>query len=250
MSHSDRRVILGLDCATAACSAAVLIGPQTAARLQEPMRHGQAERIVPMIAEALAAAGLCPAQLDGIAVTVGPGAFTGVRVGLSAALGLARAAGVPCAGVTVTEALAAGIAPEPGGRLIVALDSRRPDAPFLELFSAADGPDPVWQGEGPVAADPVSATALGRRLQAAEDGPVLLCGDAAGWMAGPLSEAGIEASIMQNGTAQDGTADPVQVARLGALALRAGTARPAQPLYLRAPDVSAPARDRARRPAG
>lgn len=72
------------------------------------MHKGQAERLAPMVGEAIAAAGIGFTQLDRIAVTTGPGSFTGVRVGLSFARALALALGKPCIGVSTLEALALG----------------------------------------------------------------------------------------------------------------------------------------------
>ncbi|MCB2100253.1 MAG: tRNA (adenosine(37)-N6)-threonylcarbamoyltransferase complex dimerization subunit type 1 TsaB, partial [Rhodobacterales bacterium] len=98
--------LLALDSATGACSAAVRAGGALVAHRFQAMARGQAEALMPMAAEVLAEAGLTATDLDGVAVTRGPGAFTGLRIGLSAARGLALAAGVPCLGVTTFQALA------------------------------------------------------------------------------------------------------------------------------------------------
>ncbi|HRP09936.1 MAG TPA: tRNA (adenosine(37)-N6)-threonylcarbamoyltransferase complex dimerization subunit type 1 TsaB [Terricaulis sp.] len=99
-------LVLAIDTSLDACSVALVRGDAVLAELSEPMQRGQAERLAPMAQEVIAAAGVSFAQLDRIAVTTGPGSFTGVRVGLSFARALALALGKPCVGVSTLEALA------------------------------------------------------------------------------------------------------------------------------------------------
>ncbi len=99
-------IVLALDTALDACSVAILRGHAVLADLNEPMQRGQAERLAPMAREAAAAAGVAFSELDRVAVTRGPGSFTGVRVGLSFARALALALAKPCVGVSTLEALA------------------------------------------------------------------------------------------------------------------------------------------------
>jgi tRNA threonylcarbamoyl adenosine modification protein YeaZ len=117
--------VLALDAALARCSAAVIVEQQTLAAREEHATRGHGS-LLPVMADAvLGVAGLGAGELDLIAVTVGPGSFTGIRAALALAHGIACAAGVPLVGVTVGEALADAL-PRLGGRhLWCAIDSRR-----------------------------------------------------------------------------------------------------------------------------
>ena len=188
------------------------------------MARGQAEALVPMIGEVLAEAGVDARALDLVAVTVGPGGFTGLRIGIAAARGLALAAGVPAIGVTNFVAVARGVSMElrAGRSLVVALDSKREEI-YLQTF-ASDG---TALSPGAL----VPPTALARHLP---DGPLAVAGDAGERLAAALGDARI---------ARDpgcGLPDPTDVARLGAEAWGRGERAPPRPLYLRAPDTTEP----------
>lgn len=99
-------IVLALDTALDGCAVALADGAQIRAHLNEQMERGQAERLAPMVREAVSAAGAVFSDIERIAVTTGPGSFTGVRVGLSFARALALALGKPCLGVSTLEALA------------------------------------------------------------------------------------------------------------------------------------------------
>jgi len=99
-------LVLGIDTSLDACSAAIVRDGETLAHLREEMNRGQAERLAPMVREVAQQAGVTFAELDRVAVTTGPGSFTGVRVGLSFARTLALSLGKPCVGVSTLEALA------------------------------------------------------------------------------------------------------------------------------------------------
>lgn len=98
--------ILAMDCTHGACSAAFFNGEKVVSEIVEKIENGQAERLIPMICDVLAQARVDFKALDAIAVTTGPGSFTGVRVGLAAADGIALAANLPMTGVSVADVLA------------------------------------------------------------------------------------------------------------------------------------------------
>lgn len=98
--------VLAIDTALEACGAALIEDGAMRAHAQEFMAKGQAERLAPMVREVFNEAGCALRDVDRIVVTVGPGSFTGVRVGLAFARGLAVALTKPCIGVATLEALA------------------------------------------------------------------------------------------------------------------------------------------------
>jgi tRNA threonylcarbamoyladenosine biosynthesis protein TsaB len=224
--------VLGFDSAGQSCAAAVLRDGRVAARRFVAMERGQAALLLPMIEAVLAEAGLGMAGLDLIAATVGPGAFTGLRIGLAAARGLALASGVPVIGVTTFAAVAAAVpaALRAGRSLLVALDSKR-----AELFVQAFADDRGACGDGAL----VAPADLAAWVPA---GPLLLAGDAAPRAAAALSGRDV---AMAPGPGQP---DAVDVARLGAGAWRPGSRPPLPvPLYLRPPDTTLPRRSVAAR---
>src|SRR5260370_17421200 len=106
-------LILAIETALDACAAAVLDtdASKIVAQESQPMKRGHAEALMPLIARVMNASGVAFAALDRIAVTTGPGSFTGLRVGLSAARGIALAAGKPVVGLTTLAPYAAPAVP-------------------------------------------------------------------------------------------------------------------------------------------
>jgi tRNA threonylcarbamoyl adenosine modification protein YeaZ len=166
--------ILALDAALARCAAAIVVDREVLAARQTAATQGHAALLPLMAKEVLAEAGMTAASLDLVAVTVGPGSFTGIRAGLALAYGIAVAAGVPVVGVTVGETLAESL-PFLGERhLWTAIDSRRGRV-FLErgdtVISASLDALPVPAGKVAVAGD--AAPQVAARL-AARDADVML----------------------------------------------------------------------------
>ena len=124
--------ILALDSAVARCSATIVVGNEVVAVRQADIDRGHATVLPVMTRDCLDAAGLDAPDIDLIAVTVGPGSFTGIRGGIALAQGIAVAADRPVVGVTIGGALAESL-PQLGGRLLwVAIASRRGRV-FLEI---------------------------------------------------------------------------------------------------------------------
>ena len=128
--------VLAIDTALEACSVAVLDTERAEVRVHEslPMQRGHAEALMPLIARVMDRAQLDFAALDRIAVTTGPGSFTGLRVGIAAARGIALAAGKPAVGLSTLAAFAAPfIAADDTLPVVVAIDARH-DHVYLQVF--------------------------------------------------------------------------------------------------------------------
>ena len=203
-------MILALDAALAGCSAGVVDGGAVLAERRARGARGHLAALPAMAQAALAEAGVRAGQLAMVAVTVGPGSFTGLRAALALAHGIGLAAGAPVVGVTVGEALAGDGAP--GRALWVAIDTRRGRV-FLDRdgdvqsFALDALPDPG----GPVAVAGDAAIAVASRL-AARDANVRLLD------ARIPTPAGVASAAL----------------RRAALGL---PPRPAQPLYVDAPEA-------------
>jgi tRNA threonylcarbamoyladenosine biosynthesis protein TsaB len=115
--------VLALDTATEACSVALIDGTVLIGRYAEVGR-GHAEEVLAMVDAVLGEAGIALRRLDGIAAGVGPGSFTGVRISVSVAQGLAFGAGLPVIPVTSLEALASRAIREGARQALACLDAR------------------------------------------------------------------------------------------------------------------------------
>ncbi|HVJ55096.1 MAG TPA: tRNA (adenosine(37)-N6)-threonylcarbamoyltransferase complex dimerization subunit type 1 TsaB [Aliidongia sp.] len=224
MSEPVLHRILAFDCSGGACSAAVWSDGAIRAERMAVMERGHAEALMPQIRDVMAEAGLDFTALDALATTVGPGSFTGLRLGLAAAKGLALATDLPIMAFSGFEAVLAGIPAErrSGRPVAVAIDSRRGPV-FAQLFTA----------EGRAAAPPEAVEP--NNFEAwLPPGPILVSGDGTPGLAAP-ARADIEISAVPSRISAAALAR--QAASLG----RAGLGRlPVAPLYLRPPDVTLP----------
>jgi tRNA threonylcarbamoyl adenosine modification protein YeaZ len=186
-----------------------------------PMVRGHAEALMPLVARVLAVANLAFVEIDRIAVTVGPGSFTGLRVGVSAARGIALAANKPAVGLTTLTAFAAPhIATDDATPLMAVIDARNNNV-FMQLF-----------GPGGRSLMSPRLTALDDAVRTAMLGPARIVGSAANSVA-----AAWPASQPLPPLVDAQSAPNIEwVARLGAAAIADDTAVP-KPLYLRAPDA-------------
>lgn len=130
--------ILALDTALNDCSAAVYDGEKSSFESQA-MMQGHAEHLIPMAERVLKKSGVDYADIEAVAVTAGPGAFTGLRIGLSAARAIGLALGVPVYGITTTQVLALQAVRVSTGPTMVILDTKRADY-YVQSFDADGKP--------------------------------------------------------------------------------------------------------------
>src|SRR6185503_14181181 len=138
-------LILAIDTALDACAAAVLdtSAGGLIARESQVMKRGHAEALMPLIARVMKASGVAFTALDRIAVTTGPGSFTGLRVGISAARGIALAAGKPVVGVTTLAAYAAPVVNRGEEHPVISAIDARHDHVYLQAV-AGNGSPLIW----------------------------------------------------------------------------------------------------------
>jgi len=223
--------ILAIDTALGACSACVLDAgaPEPVAIEQTAMERGHAEALMPMIERVMAKVEGGFSSLDRVAVTIGPGSYTGLRVGISAARAIALAAGIPAIGISTLAASAAPFIGREGGRVVAAAVDAKHGQVWFQAMNA--------QGKQLVSVRQVNHRDAARAIGA---GPVSLVGSAALAVANEAWAIGLDALVVDDAKAPDVT----WVARLGMIA--DPESAPPRPLYLKAPETTP--QDRARLP--
>jgi tRNA threonylcarbamoyladenosine biosynthesis protein TsaB len=204
-------IVLAIDTAGVDCSAAVydgkakrLLGEST-----EMIGRGHAEKLMATIDAALEAAGCQLSAIERMAVTIGPGSFTGIRVGVAAARGLALSLGVESIGVSTLPVLAH-MAPKEGSPVIAAMDAKRGEI-YLQRFSATLEP-------------------LGEAEMVSLDGFRVLASS------GEWRVTGSAAPLLSDPAAVTET-DRFSISIVGQLGAEAKAAGKPKPLYLRGPDA-------------
>ena len=202
-----------IDTCLAACQVGVADGERLLAGACEAMERGHQERLAPMASEVMARAGLAFGDLRRIAVTIGPGSFTGLRVGLAFAKGLRVATGAPLAGIGTLAALAETVARD--GPVAAMIDARRGHV-YVQAFDAGRA-----LTEPQILPFAEAAAMLSRLL---------------GW---PFPVVGPGARLMEPtvGHARIAEITAPSLAALARLAARATPLADVRPLYLRAPDA-------------
>ena len=216
--------VLIVDTALGACSAGVFDDDRPLAERFEPMAKGHQERLAGLVRDTMTEAGGGFARLDRIGVTVGPGSFTGLRVGLAFAQGLGAALDRPVVGVSTLDALAA--CASPAGLVAAVIDARRGQV-YARLFR-----DGVALGEAEALSLETAADRI--RTAAAGGGPTLVGSGAV--LLGETFPAVFADAVLMPLAAPT----PEALARM-AVAVDPAVALP-RPLYLRAPDATPPSR--------
>jgi tRNA threonylcarbamoyladenosine biosynthesis protein TsaB len=221
-------IVLALDTSTNACSVALLDGDRVLASGAEPMVRGHQERLAGMVEATMGQAGMGFERLQRVASTVGPGSFTGLRVGMAFAKSIALALDIPAVGVGTLEAIAATAADQQAGgsepaladALVAACIDARRDQLYLQAFRSGL---PAFNAQAVTRQDAIALLRRhggGRPVHLAGSGAYLVAEALPGAVVSPLESP-----------------DPVVVARLAA------TREPGasmQPMYLRAPDAKLP----------
>lgn len=215
--------LLAVDTALGACSCALMDDARVLAHRFEVMERGHAERLAPMVQEVMADAGVEFAQVARLAVTTGPGTFTGQRVGLSFMRGMRVALKIPLTGVTTLEAMARAAMAQTGQPFGAALHDAKRNEVYVELLNG-------------------DVTMISARIATLEEAVAALSeavGNAPLCLAGTAAQA---ASVLYPGatTVTDiRQPDALWVGRIART--KEVTAEAPAPLYLRPPDAKLPA---------
>lgn len=215
--------ILAVDTALGACSVAVLAGDTVLAHRLEPMERGHAEALAPMVEQAMLESGIAFAALDRLGVTIGPGTFTGQRVGLAFMRGLRLALERPLIGLTSLEVMAYQALEETGLALAASVHEARDDALYFQLCGRAAPLSPPSL---------ISVSDAVARLAELRE-PVALAGAASTRL---IEHRSTESKRMMQSTVV--VPDALWVARLSQS--RAPSAEFPRPLYLRPPAAKLP----------
>jgi tRNA threonylcarbamoyl adenosine modification protein YeaZ len=213
--------VLAIDTALEVCAAAVLDTESAKVASESvPMLRGHAEALMPLIGRVMKQAELPFSALDRIAVTTGPGSFTGLRVGIAAARGIALAAGKPAVGLTTLATYAAPyIAADDKTAVAVAIDARHRHV-YLQVFGA---------GGRTLVPPRIASAADAARMSAV--GVVRVVGTGATLLADAWPARETQPAVVEDLRSPD-------IVWLGRLAVAATeTASGPKPLYLRAPDA-------------
>lgn len=215
----DNRYCLLLDTAAARSAAAVydMQSMQMVSCVDSLIGKGHAELLLDQVAEALAGAGIVMHDLARIGVTVGPGSFTGLRVGISAARGLALALDIEVVGIETLEALAFPWLRQ-GGPVLAVQDARRG-----EVFAA------LYDVDGGVLAPAAALSPAAAAALVPQDGRLLHIAGSGTELVAPLVQGGFKQLHDYEGLPQ--------VAAIGAIAATRQPGEPVRPLYLRGADA-------------
>ncbi len=217
--------ILAMDTAAQACSVALWQETAVTHHVFREMARGHASELLPMVDGLLQDVALEITDLDALAVTIGPGGFTGLRIGLAAARGFAAASGLPVIGVTTLEALAHGVGKQEG-KILCALDAKRADL-YAQLF---DGQGyPLSEAVARLPEDVVM-------MVPADETSLIVAGDSWARLEPLFKEHGIHAS--ESCIKLPDARDVVEIAAQKGIPAK-GQDRPSA-LYIRPPDAALP----------
>lgn len=208
-------LILAIDTSTSAITVALHDETQVLAQGTHLDARAHTERLAPLIASCFADAALQPSDLTGVAIGVGPGPFTGLRVGMVTGLTMGHALGVPVHGVCSLDALAAQAAPLVEGEFVVATDARRKEVYWARY---AVRPGSVDRLTDPAVDRPADLPDEVRGLPTAGRGPVLY----PDLFPVALPVLDVDAAVL---------------GRVAVTRVQAGESMPVEPLYLRRPDA-------------